>query len=87
VTSAPAALPVNTIGTPAAEVVYVFRRSPFGSVLRLQRRGVIDTGEAADIAVFNIAVPDRKGGRTGRDTRRPPPMRLTLVNGVPTSGP
>jgi hypothetical protein len=48
---------------------------------------VIETGEAADIAVFNIAVPDRKGGRTGRDTRPPPPMRLTLVNGVPTSGP
>ena len=29
-------------------------------------------------------VPDGKGGRTWRYTRPPAPMRLTLVNGVPT---
>ena len=29
-------------------------------------------------------VPDGKGGTTWRFTRPPAPMRLTLVNGVPT---
>jgi hypothetical protein len=29
-------------------------------------------------------VPDGKGARTWRYTRPPAPMRLTLVNGVPT---
>jgi N-acyl-D-aspartate/D-glutamate deacylase len=62
----------------------------------LHDRGVIQVGKAADIAVFNLAeiesrseervwdVPDGEGGRTYRYTRAPAPMRLTLVNGVPT---
>jgi len=29
-------------------------------------------------------VPDGEGGRTYRYTRQPAPMRLTMVNGVPT---
>ncbi len=59
-------------------------------------RGKIEVGKAADVVVFNLAeierrptervfdVPDGKGGRTWRYTRPPAPMRLTLVNGVPT---
>jgi N-acyl-D-aspartate/D-glutamate deacylase len=62
----------------------------------LHDRGVIEVGRAADIAVFDLDeiefrpevktwdVPDGKGGRTYRYTRPPAPMRLTLVNGVPT---
>ncbi|MBY8823531.1 N-acyl-D-amino-acid deacylase family protein [Sphingomonas colocasiae] len=59
-------------------------------------RGVLKTGYRADIAVFKLDeiearplkrvfdVPDGKGGFTWRFTRDPAPMRLTLVNGVPT---
>ncbi|OCC24398.1 amidohydrolase [Croceicoccus estronivorus] len=59
-------------------------------------RGVLKAGMAADIAVFNLDeieprplkrvydVPDGKGGKTWRFTRDAAPMRLTLVNGVPT---
>ena len=61
----------------------------------LNDRGTIETGKAADIAVFNLAeierrpeekiwdVYDGRGGRTYRYSRAPAPMRLTLVNGVP----
>ena len=59
-------------------------------------RGEIKVGKRADIAVFNMDeiqdrqmekvydVPDGTGGHTWRWTRNPAPMRLTLVNGVPT---
>lgn len=59
-------------------------------------RGEIAVGKRADIAVFNIDeverralqkifdVPDGAGGKTWRWTRAAAPMRLTLVNGVPT---
>jgi N-acyl-D-amino-acid deacylase len=59
-------------------------------------RGVLKVGKRADIAVFNLDeveqkplkrvfdVPDGKGGHTWRFTRDAAPMRLTLVNGVPT---
>jgi N-acyl-D-aspartate/D-glutamate deacylase len=59
-------------------------------------RGRIRVGKRADIVVFDLAeievrpevkswdVPDGEGGRTYRYTRSPAPMRLTLVNGVPT---
>jgi N-acyl-D-amino-acid deacylase len=62
----------------------------------LNDRGVIAVGKRADIAVFNLDevtyqpfekawdVPDGKGGTTWRFTRKPAPMRLTLVNGEPT---
>lgn len=62
----------------------------------LQERGVLKQGNYADITVFNLGeierrpeekvwdVPDGKGGRTYRYSRAPAPMRLTLVNGVPT---
>jgi N-acyl-D-aspartate/D-glutamate deacylase len=62
----------------------------------LYDRGELKVGRAADIAVFKLDeierrptermfdVPDGKGGRTWRYTRAPAPMRLTLVNGVPT---
>lgn len=62
----------------------------------LHQRGQIKVGNVADIAVFNLDeverrpeekiwdVWDGKGGRTYRYTRAPAPMRITLVNGVPT---
>jgi N-acyl-D-amino-acid deacylase len=62
----------------------------------LNDRGSIETGKVADIAVFNLDeierrseekiwdVWDGEGGRTYRYTRAPAPMRITLVNGVPT---
>ena len=62
----------------------------------LKDRGLIEVGKAADLTVFNIDeiemrpekkiwdVWDGSGGRTYRYTRDPAPMRLTLVNGIPT---
>lgn len=62
----------------------------------LRQRGLIEKGKVADIAVFNLDeverrpeekvwdVWDGRGGRTYRYSRAPAPMRLTLVNGVPT---
>ena len=59
-------------------------------------RGEIAAGKRADIAVFDLEevqerdmkrvydVPDGRGSHTWRWTRDPAPMRLTLVNGVPT---
>lgn len=59
-------------------------------------RGVLAAGKRADVAVFALDelqhrdkykvndVPDGKGGTTWRWTRDPAPVRLTLVNGVPT---
>lgn len=59
-------------------------------------RGVLQVGKRADIAVFNLDeiearplkrvfdVPNGDGGNTWRFTRDAAPMRLTLVNGVPT---
>jgi N-acyl-D-aspartate/D-glutamate deacylase len=62
----------------------------------LTDRGLLKVGKRADIAVFKLDeierrpvervydVPDGEGGRTWRYSRAPAPMRLTLVNGVPT---
>jgi N-acyl-D-amino-acid deacylase len=62
----------------------------------LHDRGLIQVGKVADIAVFNLAEVERRpeekiwdvwdgeGGRTYRYTRAAAPMRITLVNGVPT---
>ncbi len=62
----------------------------------LHDRGLIQAGKVADITVFKLEeierrpeekiwdVWDGEGGRTYRYTRSPAPMRLTLVNGVPS---
>lgn len=62
----------------------------------LPDRGVIAVGKRADVTVFNLDevghhqfikvwdVPDGKGGFGWRFTRPAAPVRLTLVNGVPT---
>jgi len=62
----------------------------------LTDRGEIKVGKQADLVVFNLDeierrkdvkvydVPDGEGGRTYRYSRAPAPMRLTMVNGVPT---
>jgi N-acyl-D-aspartate/D-glutamate deacylase len=62
----------------------------------LNDRGVLKVGKRADVAVFDLNeverrqvekvydVPDGLGGRTWRYSRPPAPMRLTVVNGVPT---
>lgn len=62
----------------------------------LSDRGELSVGKKADITVFNLDeidaremrrvydVPDGKGGHTWRWTRDAAPMRLTMVNGVPT---
>jgi N-acyl-D-aspartate/D-glutamate deacylase len=59
-------------------------------------RGEIAVGKRADLTVFDLAevdvrpqkkvfdVPDGAGGNTWRGTRDPAPVRLTLVDGVPT---
>jgi len=66
------------------------------SFFGLTDRGALKPGLKADITVFNIDeierrpeykawdVPDGEGGRTYRYSRPPAPMRLTMVNGVPT---
>ncbi len=62
----------------------------------LDDRGVISEGKRGDLTVFRIDeierrekkkaydVPDGKGGHTWRWTRDAAPVRLTLVNGIPT---
>jgi N-acyl-D-aspartate/D-glutamate deacylase len=62
----------------------------------LHDRGLLQVGKVADITVFNLDeierrpeekiwdVWDGEGGRTYRYTRGAAPMRITLVNGVPT---
>jgi len=59
-------------------------------------RGELKVGKRADVTVFDLDeiqyqqmekvydVPDGTGGHTWRWTRRPAPMRLTLVNGEAT---
>jgi N-acyl-D-amino-acid deacylase len=61
-----------------------------------QDRGVLQAGLAADICVFVLDeierraeeklwdIPDGTGGRTYRYIRPAAPMRLTMVNGIPT---
>lgn len=62
----------------------------------LTQRGILRPGMIADITVFNLDEVERRpeekiwdvwdgeGGRTYRYTRAAAPMRITLVNGVPT---
>jgi len=62
----------------------------------LHDRGEIKVGKRADITVFHLDeikhhemkkvfdVPDGSGGNIWRWTRDPAPVRLTLVNGIPT---
>ena len=77
------------------EAVYILT-GQLAEHFSLSDRGVLAVGKAADIAVFDLDeiqvrpeekrwdVPDGEGGRTYRWIRPPAPMRLTMVNGVPT---
>jgi N-acyl-D-aspartate/D-glutamate deacylase len=77
------------------EGVYNFT-GKFAGHFGMQERGEIKIGKSADIVVFDLNaierrpvekvydVPDGEGGRTWPYSRAPAPMKLTLVNGVPT---
>jgi len=77
------------------EAVYV-QTGKLAKHFNLHDRGELKIGKRADITVFKLDeirrrkkkkvydVPDGKGGNIWRWTRDPAPMRLTLVNGVPT---
>lgn len=77
------------------EAVHV-QTGKLANFFSLADRGEIRVGKRADITVFNLDeverrdmkkvfdVPDGHGGKLWRWTRDPAPVRLTLVNGVPT---
>lgn len=77
------------------EAVYV-QTGKLAKYLSLSDRGELKVGKRGDVCVFNLDevqyqdidkvydVPDGKGGTTWRWTRKPAPVRLTLVNGVAT---
>jgi N-acyl-D-aspartate/D-glutamate deacylase len=77
------------------EAVYIMT-GKLADYFNLTDRGTLAVGKRADIAVFNLDevamrdikkvrdVPNGDGGMTWRWTRPPAPVRLTLVNGVPT---
>lgn len=86
----------NQLGALTLEEAVHVMTGKLAKFFSLNDRGVLKVGNRADITVFNLDeiecrkkkkvhdVPDGKGGTLWRWTRDPAPMRLTLVNGVPT---
>ena len=77
------------------EAVYV-QTGKLADFFGFRDRGKIEVGKRADLTVFALDeverrpkhkiydVPNGKGAQTWRWTRDPAPVRLTIVNGVPT---
>jgi N-acyl-D-aspartate/D-glutamate deacylase len=87
---------VKELGVLTVEEAVHVMTGKLAGFFNLQDRGEIKVGKRADIAVFDLDeiryqdikkvhdVPDGFGGKIWRWTRDAAPMRLTLVNGVPT---
>jgi len=87
---------VQTTGALTVEEAVHVQTGKLANHFCLYDRGEIKVGKRADITVFKLDelrhremkkvtdVPDGKGGKTWRWTRDAAPVRLTLVNGIPT---
>jgi N-acyl-D-aspartate/D-glutamate deacylase len=87
---------VRELGVLTVEEAVHVMTGKLANHFNLHDRGQIKVGKRADITVFDLDevtyqdmrkvydVPDGKGGKIWRWTRDAAPMRLTLVNGVPT---
>jgi N-acyl-D-aspartate/D-glutamate deacylase len=87
---------VKQLGVLSLEEAIHVMTGKLSNYFNLQDRGAIKVGKRADITVFDLDeikyqdikkvydVPDGFGGKIWRWTRDAAPMRLTLVNGVPT---
>jgi N-acyl-D-aspartate/D-glutamate deacylase len=87
---------VRELGALSVEEAVHVQTGKLAAHFGLNDRGTLAVGKRADLTVFDLeevevhpqrksyGVPDGKGGTTWRWTRDPAPVRLTLVNGIPT---
>jgi len=87
---------VKKLGALSVEEAVHIQTGRLADYFNLTDRGRLKPGLRADITVFDLDeievreiekvtdVPNGDGGMTWRWTRKPAPVRLTLVNGVPT---